>query len=203
MEKVGKNGVITVDESKTSEDELTISQGLEFDKGYLSPYMVSDQEKMVAELEDAYVLLTDMKISNINDIVPLLQSIVDSHKPLLIIADDLDGDVTSTLVVNKLRGTFNVVAVKAPEFGDAQKAALQDIAILTGAKFYSKDLGMRISIKIAWKKFGEDRSNCLTPISPFSATTTIAPFCSNKVFAISWFKGWSSQSRIYAPCKAG
>jgi len=144
MEKVGKNGVITVDESKTSEDELTISQGLEFDKGYLSPYMVSDQEKMVAELEDAYVLLTDMKISNINDIVPLLQSIVDSHKPLLIIADDLDGDVTSTLVVNKLRGTFNVVAVKAPEFGDAQKAALQDIAILTGAKFYSKDLGMAI-----------------------------------------------------------
>ena len=143
MEKVGKNGVITVDESKTSEDELTISQGLEFDKGYLSPYMVSDQEKMVAELEDAYVLLTDMKISNINDIVPLLQSIVDSHKPLLIIADDLDGDVTSTLVVNKLRGTFNVVAVKAPEFGDAQKAALQDIAILTGAKFYSKDLGMK------------------------------------------------------------
>ncbi|OPZ35000.1 MAG: 60 kDa chaperonin [Tenericutes bacterium ADurb.BinA155] len=136
--------MITVDESKTSEDELSISQGLEFDKGYLSPYMVSDQEKMVAELEDAYVLVTDMKISNINDIVPLLQSVVDSHKPLLIIADDLDGDVTSTLVVNKLRGTFNVVAVKAPEFGDAQKAALQDIAILTGAKFYSKDLGMAI-----------------------------------------------------------
>jgi chaperonin GroEL len=149
MDKVGKNGVITVDESKTSEDELSISQGLEFDKGYLSPYMVSDQEKMVAELEDAYVLVTDMKISNINDIVPLLQSVVDSHKPLLIIADDLDGDVTSTLVVNKLRGTFNVVAVKAPEFGDAQKAALQDIAILTGAKFYSKDLGMAIKdIKI-------------------------------------------------------
>jgi len=144
MDKVGKNGVITVDESKTSEDELVISQGLEFDKGYLSPYMVTDNEKMVAELEDAYVLVTDMKISNINDVVPLLQAIVDSHKPLLIIADDLDGDVTSTLVVNKLRGTFNVVATKAPEFGDAQKAALQDIAILTGAKFFSKDLGMAI-----------------------------------------------------------
>lgn len=144
MDKVGKNGVITVDESKTSEDELIISQGLEFDKGYLSPYMVTDNEKMVAELEDAYVLVTDMKISNINDVVPLLQAIVDSHKPLLIIADDLDGDVTSTLVVNKLRGTFNVVATKAPEFGDAQKAALQDIAILTGAKFFSKDLGMSI-----------------------------------------------------------
>jgi len=144
MEKVGKNGVITVDESKTSEDELVLSQGLEFDKGYLSPYMVTDNEKMVAELEDAYVLVTDMKISNINDVVPLLQAIVDSHKPLLIIADDLDSDVTSTLVVNKLRGTFNVVATKAPEFGDAQKAALQDIAILTGAKFFSKDLGMSV-----------------------------------------------------------
>jgi len=144
MDKVGKNGVITVDESKTSEDELTVSQGLEYDKGYISPYMVSDREKMVSELEDAYVLVTDMKISNINDIVPLLQSVVDSHKPLLIIADDLDSDVTSTLIVNKLRGTFNVVATKAPEFGDAQKAALQDIAILTGAKFYSKDLGMAL-----------------------------------------------------------
>jgi len=144
MNKVGKSGVITVDESKTSEDELVVSQGLEYDKGYLSPYMVSDREKMVAELEDAYVLVTDMKISNINDIVPLLQSVVDSHKPLLIIADDLDGDVVSTLIVNKLRGTFNVVATKAPEFGDAQKAALQDIAILTGAKFYSKDLGMAL-----------------------------------------------------------
>jgi chaperonin GroEL len=123
MDKVGKSGVITVDESKTSEDELVVSQGLEYDKGYLSPYMVSDREKMVAELEDAYVLVTDMKISNINDIVPLLQSVVDSHKPFLIIADDLDSDVVSTLIVNKLRGTFNVVATKAPEFGDAQKAA--------------------------------------------------------------------------------
>ena len=144
MDKVGKSGVITVDESKTSEDELVVSQGLEYDKGYLSPYMVTDREKMVAELEDAYVLVTDMKVSNINDIVPLLQSVVDSHKPLLIIADDMDSDVVSTLIVNKLRGTFNVVATKAPEFGDAQKAALQDIAILTGAKFYSKDLGMAL-----------------------------------------------------------
>jgi chaperonin GroEL len=149
MDKVGKAGVITVDESKTSEDQLVVSQGLEYDKGYISPYMVSDREKMVAELEDTYVLVTDMKISNINDIVPLLQAVVDSHKPLLIIADDLDADVISTLVVNKLRGTFNVVATKAPEFGDAQKAALQDIAIMTGARFFSKDLGMAIKdIKI-------------------------------------------------------
>ena len=144
MEKVGKNGVISVDDSKGIDDELAITQGLEFDKGYISPYMVTDREKMVAELEDALVLVTDQKISNINDVVPLLQSVVDSHKPLLIIADDLDADVTSTLVVNKLRGTFNVVAVKAPEFGDAQKAALQDIAITTGANFVSKDLGMEL-----------------------------------------------------------
>ncbi len=144
MEKVGNNGVITVDESKTSEDELVLSQGLEYDKGYISPYMASDREKMESVLEDTYVLVTDMKISNIQDIIPMLQAVVDSHKPLLIIADDLDGDVTSTLVLNKLRGTFNVVATKAPEFGDAQKAMLQDIAILTGARFYSKDLGMNL-----------------------------------------------------------
>ena len=144
MAKVGKNGVITVDESKTSENELVISQGMEYDKGYISPYMVTDNEHMIAELEDAYVLVTDMKINNINDIVPMLQSVVDAHKALLIIADDLDSDVTSTLIVNKLRGTFTVVATKAPEFGDAQKAALQDMAILTGAKFYSKDLGMQL-----------------------------------------------------------
>ena len=144
MDKVGKNGVITVDESKTSENELTVSQGLEYDKGYISPYMVTDTEHMVAELEDAYVMVTDMKISNVNDILPVLQGVVDAHRPLLIIADDLDSDVTSTIVVNKLRGTFTVVATKAPEFGDAQKNALQDIAILTGAKFYSKDLGMQL-----------------------------------------------------------
>ena len=144
MEKVGKNGVISVDDSKGIDDELALTQGLEFDKGYVSPYLVSDREKMVAELDDALVFVTDIKISNINDIVPLLQGVVDSHKPLLIIADDYDADVTSTLVVNKLRGTFNVVAVKAPEFGDAQKAALQDIAITTGATFVSKELGMEL-----------------------------------------------------------
>ena len=144
MEKVGKNGVVSVDDSRGIDDELALTQGLEFDKGYISPYMVSDREKMVAELEDALVLVTDQKVSNINDILPLLQGVVDAHKPLLIIADDLDADVTSTLIVNKLRGTFNVVAVKAPEFGDAQKAALEDIAITAGAKFISKDLSMEL-----------------------------------------------------------
>lgn len=145
MEKVGKNGVITVDDSKGIEDELSVTQGMEFDKGYISPYMVTDREKMIAELDDAYVLVTDQKISNVQDLVPLLQANINAgNKPILIIADDLDADVTSTIVVNKLRGTFNVVAVKAPEFGDAQKAALQDIAIMTGAKFISKDLSMEI-----------------------------------------------------------
>ncbi len=144
MGKVGKTGVISVDDSKGVDDELAVTQGLEFDKGYISPYMVSDREKMVAEMEDALVLVTDQKVSDINTILPVLQAVVDAHKPLLIIADDLDADVTSTIVVNKLRGTFNVVAVKAPEFGDAQKAALEDIAITTGAKFISKDLGMQL-----------------------------------------------------------
>jgi chaperonin GroEL len=144
MEKVGKSGVITVDESKTADTELTVVQGMQYDKGYVSPYMVTDTDKMTCELDDAYVLVTDMKISNIQDILPMLQSVVDTHKPLLMIADDVDNDVTSTLIINKLRGSFNVVATKAPEFGDNQKNILQDIAIMTGAKFYSKDLAMEL-----------------------------------------------------------
>ncbi len=144
MDKVGKDGVITVDESKGFDTELEVVQGLQYSKGYISPYMVSDREKMIAEMEDAFVLVTDSKITNIQDILPVLQSVVEAHKPLLIIADDLEGEVTSTLIVNKLRGTFNVVATKAPEFGDAQKNILEDIAIMTGAKFYSKDLSMEL-----------------------------------------------------------
>lgn len=144
MRKVGKNGVITVDESKTSETVLDIVQGLQYDKGYMSPYMASDRDKMVCELEDSYILVTDQKVSNIQDLLPILQQVVDSHKPLLIIADDIDNDVMSTLIVNKLRGTFNVVCTKAPEFGDNQKNILEDIAIMSGAKFYSKDLAMEL-----------------------------------------------------------
>ena len=144
MDKVGKDGVITVDESKGFDTELEVVQGLQYNKGYISPYMVSDREKMIAEMEDAFVLVTDSKITNIQDILPVLQSVVEAHKPLLIIADDLEGEVTSTLIVNKLRGTFNVVATKAPEFGDAQKNILEDIAIMIGAKFYSKDLSMEL-----------------------------------------------------------
>ena len=144
MDKVGKSGVITVDESKTAETTLNVVQGMQYDKGYISPYMVTDTDKMTCELENAYILVTDMKVSNIQDLLPMLQSVVDTHKPLLIIADDIDNDVTSTLIVNKLRGTFNVVGTKAPEFGDNQKNLLNDIAIMTGAKFFSKDLAMEL-----------------------------------------------------------
>ncbi len=142
MIQVGRNGVITVDESKGLDTSLEVVKGMQYDKGYISPYMASDREKMVSELENAYVLVTDYKISNIQDILPVLQGVADSHKPLLIIAEDLDNDVSSTLIINKLRGGFNVVATKAPEFGDNQKNILSDIAVMTGANYISSDLSM-------------------------------------------------------------
>ena len=142
MEKVSKDGVITIEESKTSNTELNVVEGMQFDKGYVSPYMVSDREKMECVMENPYVLVTDQKINNVQEILPLLEQIVQSNRSLLIIADDLENEVVSTLALNKLRGTFNVVATKAPGFGDNQKAQLEDIAILTGATFYSKDLDM-------------------------------------------------------------
>ncbi len=144
MKKVGKNGVITVDQSKSVETELKVTEGTQYDKGYTSPYMVTDRERMTAELEDPYILLTDMKVNTVNDILPLLQAVVEAHKPLLIVSDDMDADVSTTLILNKIRGTFNVVATKLPEYGDLQKATLQDIAVLTGARLYSKDLGMEL-----------------------------------------------------------
>lgn len=144
MGKVGRTGVISVDDSKGIEDELAVTQGMEIDKGYVSPYMVSDREKMIADLDDPYVLLTDQKIGDVNAILPILQAAAESHRALLLIAEDFDAEVISTLVVNKLRGSLNVVAVKAPEFGDAQKAALEDIAVLTGASLISKDLGKEL-----------------------------------------------------------
>ena len=133
MEKVGRDGVISVSESNSFDTELEISEGMQYDKGYISPYMVSDREKMQVELEDALVLITDHKINNIQDILPVLEKVVEANKPLLLIADDFEQEVISTLVVNKLRGTFNVVATKAPGFGDNQKEMLQDLAVLTGA----------------------------------------------------------------------
>ena len=142
MEKVGNDGVITVEESKTTGTYLDLVEGMQFDRGYLSPYMATDNEKMIAELADPYILLTDKKISNIQEVLPLLEQIVQESRPLLIIADDVDGEALTTLILNKLRGTFNVVAVKAPGYGDRRKAMLEDIAILTGAKVISEDLGM-------------------------------------------------------------
>lgn len=144
MDKVGRNGVISVDESNGFDTELEISEGMQYDKGYVSPYMVSDHEKMEAVLENAFVMVTDQKINNVQEVLPVLEQVVQSNKPLLIIADDVENEVTSTLVVNKLRGTFNVVATKAPGFGDNQKEILKDIAVLTGATFYSKDLNMKL-----------------------------------------------------------
>ena len=144
MEKVGKDGVITIEESKGMETELDVVEGMQFDRGYLSQYMVTDNEKMVAELDNPYILITDKKISNIQEILPLLESILQSSRPLLIIADDVDGEALPTLVLNKIRGTFNVVAVKAPGFGDRRKAMLEDIAILTGGTVITEDLGLEL-----------------------------------------------------------
>lgn len=142
MERVGKDGVITIEESRGMETELDVVEGMQFDRGYLSQYMVTDNEKMVAELENPFILITDKKISHIQDILPLLESILQTNRPLLIIADDVDGEALPTLVLNKIRGTFNVVAVKAPGFGDRRKAMLEDIAILTGGTVITEDLGL-------------------------------------------------------------
>ena len=132
MEKVTNDGVITIEESKTMKTELDLVEGMQFDRGYISAYMATDMEKMEANLDDPYILITDKKISNIQEILPLLEQIVQSGRKLLIIAEDIEGEALTTLVVNKLRGTFNVVGVKAPGYGDRRKEMLQDIAILTG-----------------------------------------------------------------------
>ncbi|HFU4059833.1 TPA: chaperonin GroEL [Streptococcus suis] len=142
MERVGTDGVITIEESRGMETELDVVEGMQFDRGYLSQYMVTDNEKMVAELENPFILITDKKISHIQDILPLLESILQTSRPLLIISDDVDGEALPTLVLNKIRGTFNVVAVKAPGFGDRRKAMLEDIAILTGGTVITEDLGL-------------------------------------------------------------
>lgn len=144
MEKVSKDGVITIEESKTMKTELDLVEGMKFDRGYLSPYMCTDMEKMECTLEDPYIFITDKKISNIQDILPLLEEVVKSGSKLLIIAEDIEGEALTTLIVNKLRGTFNVCAVKAPGYGDRRKEMLQDIAILTGGKVISEELGLEL-----------------------------------------------------------
>ena len=144
MEKVGKDGVITVEESKSMKTEVETKEGMQFDKGYISPYMVTDSERMEAVLTDPFILVTERKISAIADILPLLEKIVQVQKPLLIIAEDVEGEALATLVVNKLRGTFTTVAVKAPGFGDRRKEMLKDIATLTGATVVSEELGLKL-----------------------------------------------------------
>lgn len=144
MEKVGETGVITVEEAKSLETTLEVVEGMQFDKGYVSPYMVTDSERMVAELDNPFILITDKRISNMKDILPILEQTVQTSRPMLIIADELEGEALTTLVINKLRGTLNVVAVKAPAFGDRRKAMLEDIAILTGGEVISEEKGMRL-----------------------------------------------------------
>ncbi|HIW13207.1 MAG TPA: chaperonin GroEL [Candidatus Salinicoccus stercoripullorum] len=142
MEKVGKDGVITIEESRGFKTELEVVEGMQFDRGYTSPYMVTDSEKMVADLDNPYILVTDKKISNFQDILPLLEQVVQQSRPVLIIADDVEGDAMANIVLNKLRGTFTAIAVKAPGFGDRRKAMLEDIAVLTGGQVVTEDLGL-------------------------------------------------------------
>ena len=144
MEKVGKEGVITVEEAKSMETTLDVVEGMQFDRGYLSPYFVTDAERMEAVLEDAYILIHEKKISNMKDLLPLLEQVAKSGQPLLIIAEDVDGEALATLVVNKLRGTLHVCAVKAPGFGDRRKEMLKDIAVLTGGQAITEDLGLKL-----------------------------------------------------------
>src|SRR5687768_12244282 len=150
MDKVGKDGTITVEEAKSIETTLDVVEGMQFDKGYLSPYFTTDTDKMEAVMEDAYVLIHEKKISNLQDLLPLLQTIAKSGKPLLVIAEEVEGEALAALVINKIRGTLKVCAVKAPGFGDRRKAMLEDIAVLTGGKCITEDLGLKLeNIQIA------------------------------------------------------
>ncbi|HWZ42277.1 MAG TPA: chaperonin GroEL, partial [Candidatus Saccharimonadales bacterium] len=165
MKKVGKDGVITVEESRTMETSLDVVEGMQFDRGYLSPYFVTDPERMEAILDDAYILIHEKKISSMKDMLPLLEQVAKSGKPLLIVAEDVDGEALATLVVNKLRGTLQVCAVKAPGFGDRRKAMLQDIAILTGGQSITEDLGTKLEgVTLQQlgraKKITVDKDNC-------------------------------------------
>lgn len=145
MDKVGRDGIINVDESNSFDDELEVNEGMQYDKGYVSPYFVSDTDKMEVEMDTPLILVTNQKITNLQEILPVLEQVLKANKPLLLIAEDYENEAISSLVLNKLRGAFNVVATKAPGFGDKQKEMLEDIAVLTGAKFYNKDLNMKLS----------------------------------------------------------
>ena len=168
MEKVGKDGVITVEESKTAETYLEFVEGMQFDRGYLSPYFVSNQDTMEAQLEDPYILVHDKKITNMKDLLPLLEKVVQAGKSILIIAEDIEGEALATLVVNKLRGTFNVIAVKAPGFGDRRTAMLEDIATLTGATVISEDKGFKLESTTL-----DDLGTCKKVVSDKDNTTIV------------------------------
>jgi chaperonin GroEL len=174
MEKIGREGVVTVEDSNTIGNSFELVEGLQFDRGYISAYMVSNQERMEAVLEDPYVLVTDRKISSIQELLPLLEKIVQSgKKELLIIAEDVDGEALTTLVLNKLRGVFNVLAVKAPGFGDRRKEMLQDIAIVTGAEFISEELGKnltRADVDLSGTPTASSRPRTRPPSSAAKAT---------------------------------
>jgi chaperonin GroEL len=161
FDKVGKDGVITVEESNTLGTELEFTEGMQFDKGYISPYFVTDAERMETVLEDAYILVHQTKVSALNDLLPLLEKVVQAGKPLLVIAEDLEGEALSTLVVNKIRGTFNAAAVKAPAFGDRRKAMLQDLAVLTGAEVVSPDVGLKLD-QVGLEVLGQARRVVIT-----------------------------------------
>src|SRR5947207_4507829 len=167
MEKVGKDGTITEEEAKSIETTLEVVEGMQFDKGYLSPYFITNAETMETKLEDAYVLNYEKKISSLKDLLPLLEKVAKVGKPLLIISEEVEGEALATLVVNKLRGTINVCAVKAPGFGDRRKAMMEDLAILTGGKFISEDLGIKLET-LGLEDLGQAQSIVVN-----SETTTI------------------------------
>src|SRR5690606_32931034 len=161
FDKVGKDGVITVEESNTMGTELDFTEGMQFDKGYLSPYFVTDAERMEAVLDDPYILIHQGKISAIAELLPLLEKVIQAGKPLFIIAEDIEGEALSTLVVNKIRGTFNAAAVKAPAFGDRRKAMLQDIAVLTGGQVVSSEVGLKLD-QVGLEVLGQARRVVIT-----------------------------------------
>jgi len=175
MSKVGKEGVITVEEAKSMDTTLDVVEGMQFDRGYLSPYFVTETEKMVCALNDPFILLCEKKVSSMKDLLPILEQVAKTGKPLLIIAEDVDGEALATLVVNKLRGTLNVSAVKAPGFGDRRKAMLEDIAVLTGGQVISEDLGVKLD-SITLEDLGKAKSVVIDKTTPPSLTApALAP----------------------------
>src|SRR6202040_2589069 len=161
MDKVGKDGTITVEEAKSIDTTLDVVEGMQFDKGYLSPYFVTNAEAMEAVLDNPYILIYEKKISSLKDMLPLLEKVAKAGRPLLIIAEDVEGEALATLVVNKLRGTLQVAAVKAPGFGDRRKAMLEDLAVLTGGQCITEDLGIKLE-NIKWEDLGDAKKVVLT-----------------------------------------